>query len=537
MKQRMTVWIACATLFAGSSFAQQAPTDWEQTAQNTRVFSSIALSRGGRVVAGSYNGYVYISGDASGGAAGEGSADVDGPLPRSPGSWFRAAIPCGSVYGSGWYTCSVQNVAVDQYDHILVAATGGLFRSRFAVSEIDVNTAFNARSGVANWAWVGPRFTAQGTRPPATGALNAYRADFVTNLEADDAGESFIATWSAPNSNGHRLARFTPPDPDLIAAGAPDSAWGGVNDWTYADATAYAAPRIATCSGSFYLADYTAPNNTLCTQGAYSAVSGGIFEYAQNDIATRRRVGPNANTFSITTSNVDGPCEVYVTTSRTLANILTNSTFLRAASGPFPEVVNAQGTCSWTDFQVGGNTPATYHAAGQAVFAIPQTRTVLVGGPSGVKWSTRAAGAAFSARPQVWPFLNRGLQNNIGGGSIYYVQDFVQNPVTVDIFIASSYDYNRFAGYTGGGVFRLNRTVACDLGVSQACSVCGGSADLDGDCTPNVSDNCPTFASANQSDNDHDGVGDVCDNCFTLTNPDQADNDHDGIGDRCDSTP
>jgi hypothetical protein len=62
-------------------------------------------------------------------------------------------------------------------------------------------------------------------------------------------------------------------------------------------------------------------------------------------------------------------------------------------------------------------------------------------------------------------------------------------------------------------------------------------ADVDGDFTPDIDDNCPTIRNDNQADQDSDHVGDVCDNCPTVSNRDQADNDHDGIGNACDPTP
>ena len=62
-----------------------------------------------------------------------------------------------------------------------------------------------------------------------------------------------------------------------------------------------------------------------------------------------------------------------------------------------------------------------------------------------------------------------------------------------------------------------------------------GSADGDGDGTPDAGDNCPLLANATQSDVDVDLLGDPCDNCPTVANPDQADADGDGTGDACES--
>ncbi|EKF75029.1 hypothetical protein A11A3_06231 [Alcanivorax hongdengensis A-11-3] len=73
--------------------------------------------------------------------------------------------------------------------------------------------------------------------------------------------------------------------------------------------------------------------------------------------------------------------------------------------------------------------------------------------------------------------------------------------------------------------------------------------DRDGDGVPNDTDNCPFTANADQADVDSDGIGDVCDanndqdndgiddgvdNCPTIFNPEQGDLDNDGIGDVCD---
>ena len=71
--------------------------------------------------------------------------------------------------------------------------------------------------------------------------------------------------------------------------------------------------------------------------------------------------------------------------------------------------------------------------------------------------------------------------------------------------------------------------------------------DSDGDGLPDLEDNCPTTANADQADLDHDSIGDVCDadddndgiedisdNCPVTQNNDQLDTDHDSLGDACD---
>ena len=74
--------------------------------------------------------------------------------------------------------------------------------------------------------------------------------------------------------------------------------------------------------------------------------------------------------------------------------------------------------------------------------------------------------------------------------------------------------------------------------------------DLDEDCVPDMSDNCPFIANPDQTDADPgqgeiiigaanstidapDGVGLACDNCPFISNPDQTDSDGDGVGDAC----
>lgn len=63
----------------------------------------------------------------------------------------------------------------------------------------------------------------------------------------------------------------------------------------------------------------------------------------------------------------------------------------------------------------------------------------------------------------------------------------------------------------------------------------GPALDSDGDGIPDVRDNCPTVANADQADEDGDQIGDACDPCppFAGTN----DSDHDGVPDACDPNP
>jgi len=105
----------------------------------------------------------------------------------------------------------------------------------------------------------------------------------------------------------------------------------------------------------------------------------------------------------------------------------------------------------------------------------------------------------------------------------------------------------------------------------NACEICDGDdndgdmlvdegfPDTDGDGIADCVDNCPDFASTDQTDSDGDGVGDACDacpndpmgtldsdgdgvcdyqdNCPNSINPQQDDEDMDGVGDVCDACP
>lgn len=71
--------------------------------------------------------------------------------------------------------------------------------------------------------------------------------------------------------------------------------------------------------------------------------------------------------------------------------------------------------------------------------------------------------------------------------------------------------------------------------------IVGEPPDIDGDGVPDVNDNCPETANANQADADEDEVGDVCDNCLMKANPDQCNTNagsgpgQDQFGNLCDA--
>lgn len=92
----------------------------------------------------------------------------------------------------------------------------------------------------------------------------------------------------------------------------------------------------------------------------------------------------------------------------------------------------------------------------------------------------------------------------------------------------------------------------CGDGIDQDCSgsdaICVLDADNDG--IPDIDDNCPDYANADQYDKDGDGIGNPCDPdkdgdgiangddvCRSVWDPHQLDTDGDGIGNACDSTP
>ncbi|MDO1501936.1 thrombospondin type 3 repeat-containing protein [Winogradskyella maritima] len=113
-------------------------------------------------------------------------------------------------------------------------------------------------------------------------------------------------------------------------------------------------------------------------------------------------------------------------------------------------------------------------------------------------------------------------------------------------------DLSNFYGEVSSGEWEL--LVVDDTGFdagtlnSWSMEICGNPlADTDGDLVPDLTDNCPMMANADQEDTDADGQGDACDddidddgvlnaddNCPTIPNPDQADTNGNGIGDLCD---
>jgi streptogramin lyase len=120
--------------------------------------------------------------------------------------------------------------------------------------------------------------------------------------------------------------------------------------------------------------------------------------------------------------------------------------------------------------------------------------------------------------------------------------------------------YRRFVRGSNAGVVNLaglafrpqsvrdcndnGRLDACDIALGSSTDANGNQmpdecegADFDNDGVPNLSDNCPTRANADQANSDGDSFGDACDNCPSVTNQAQTDTDFDGVGDACDNCP
>ncbi len=114
--------------------------------------------------------------------------------------------------------------------------------------------------------------------------------------------------------------------------------------------------------------------------------------------------------------------------------------------------------------------------------------------------------------------------------------------VTDNITVAPSSCFQGGVDCSGGGGFECSFNEEAegrlDSGAGgQHTSFLNSENDTDIDGWPNECDNCPDFASPDQTDSDGDGLGDVCDNCIDDDNPDQKDGDGDGVGNVCDNCP
>jgi len=117
--------------------------------------------------------------------------------------------------------------------------------------------------------------------------------------------------------------------------------------------------------------------------------------------------------------------------------------------------------------------------------------------------------------------------------------------LSVDARTGAVVDYTDGAKFSFGSL-PAGLTWTSESGVFLK-STPAGSADADGDGTPDVSDGCPNDAHKTSPgtcgcgvpdvDTDSDGKCDGVDNCPSVANPDQADADADGVGDACDKCP
>jgi hypothetical protein len=83
-----------------------------------------------------------------------------------------------------------------------------------------------------------------------------------------------------------------------------------------------------------------------------------------------------------------------------------------------------------------------------------------------------------------------------------------------------------------------DRRAAATVSIDPSCGATAGGTgdDEDIDDLPDLSDNCPFEANADQADTDRDGIGDACDNCPSAPNPAQLDGDSDGLGNACEAS-
>lgn len=116
--------------------------------------------------------------------------------------------------------------------------------------------------------------------------------------------------------------------------------------------------------------------------------------------------------------------------------------------------------------------------------------------------------------------------------------------LSIDARSGAVCDFNEGAKFVFGEL-PAGLTWTSESGVFLA-STPAGSADADGDGTPDTADGCPADAAKTaagtcgcgqvDSDMDGDGVCDGVDNCLNAANAEQADADADGIGDVCETS-